>query len=176
TGACNVISGNGTIGVNIGSSSDNTAQVLHASAAGSIVEGNFIGIGLDGATDLGNASNGVQVTAANVRVGGTTAAQRNVISGNNSNGVSISTTTFTGTTTVASSGAGAIVTGNYIGLDTTGMIAVANTSNGVSLVVPNVRVGGPLPGERNVIAGNGSTGVTSNAATSGTSPSVTVLA
>jgi hypothetical protein len=175
TGACNVISGNNSVGVSLGNSSDTAAQVVHASATGSIVEGNFIGVGPDGATDLGNFSSGLQVNAASVRVGGTTPAQRNVISGNNSSGVSIGTNSFSGATPIVStSGAGAIVTGNYIGVDTTGMIAIANSA-GVAVNVPNVRIGGPLAGERNIIAGNASTGVTANASTTGLLPNVTVL-
>ena len=175
TGACNVISGNNSIGVSLGSSSDSPNQILHASASGSIVEGNFIGINPAGTAAIPNANNGIQANAANIRVGGTTPAQRNVVSGNTQTGISLGTTSFSGSTIVAATGSGAIVTGNYIGVDTTGLIAVANNGSGVNVNVPNVRIGGPLSGERNVIAGNTSTGVTSNASTTGTSPNVTVL-
>jgi hypothetical protein len=176
TGACNVIAGNGTTGVSLGASSDGAAQVLHSTATGSIVEGNFIGINPSGTTAMPNLNVGIQANAANIRVGGSTPAQRNVVSGNTQTGVAFGTSLFSGTTVLASSGSGGIVSGNYIGVDTTGMIAVGNTSSGVNVNVPNVRVGGALAGERNIIGGNTSTGVTSNASTTGTSPTVTVLA
>jgi hypothetical protein len=172
----NVVSGNVQTGISFSASSFTGTTVLAASGSGAIVTGNYVGTNSAGTSAVSNGSNGVAISAANGRVGGTTADERNVVSGNIGSGVSIGTALFTGATAPAASGAGTIVSGNYIGVDATGMIAVANTGSGVSVAAPNVRVGGPLADERNIIAGNGSTGVTSNASTTGSSPTVTVLA
>ena len=48
--------------------------------------------------------------------------------------------------------------GNYIGLDTTGTVAIAN-GDGVYIANKNNIVGGSSPGARNVISGNRGTGI-----------------
>src|SRR5262249_41077856 len=84
----NVISGNNknpgnpALGIGIGINANNTT--------GTLVQGNYIGVGSDGSTPLGN-SIGVAVyngTGVNT-IGGTTAAARNVISGNAISGVQV---------------------------------------------------------------------------------------
>lgn len=90
----NVISGNSSNGVRI------------AGAMGNRVEGNYIGTNATGASALPNAD-GVSITSAatNNVIGGTTAGLRNVISGNDNNGVRIFGLSTTGN----------VVQGNYIG-------------------------------------------------------------
>src|SRR5262249_16460408 len=87
--------------------------------------------------------------ASNNTVGGTVAAARNIISGNE-NGVNI----------YGDGTAGNLVRGNYIGLNVAGTMGIANNygvqiSNGAT----HTRVGGSAAGAGNVISGNASTGV-----------------
>ncbi len=114
-----------------------------------VVEGNLVGVQPDGVTQLANTY-GVQVMGQSNRVGGTSAAARNVISGNLANGVHVN--------------AGASlndVQGNYIGVGSNGSTAVPNGQNGVALsqAGPNNTVGGAAAGAGNVISGNGASGV-----------------
>lgn len=51
---------------------------------GNTIQGNHLGIDADGQTVLGNAGGGVVVTSANNQIGGTTAPERNLITGNGS--------------------------------------------------------------------------------------------
>jgi hypothetical protein len=98
-----------------------------------------------------NCSTGVSVTGASNTVGGATAAERNVISGNSGDGVRIS----------GSGSTGNFVQGNYIGTDVTGTVALANGVNGVFIDngAQGNTVGGTTAGERNVISGNSTRGV-----------------
>lgn len=92
----------------------------------------------------GNLGNGVNITTANNRVGGTTSAERNIIS-RNSSGVFVLGTAATGN----------IVTGNYIGLLSNGTDAARNLITGVTISgAPSNRIGGSAAGERNVISGH----------------------
>lgn len=142
TGACNVISGNGT-------------GVLIRSDAVS-VKGNYIGTDVTGTIDVGNLQRGVLIEGKdNVGIGGQTPAARNVISGNNGDGVTI---------THDSAGKGAVgceVEGNFIGTSANGMQALGN-GNGVQISVPlqisvnatGNTIGGKMPGAGNIISGN----------------------
>ena len=119
-----------------------------------MIVGNFIGVDVTGTVDLGNASRGVYVFSGAVgnTVGGTTAAHRNIISGNDSHGIEIS-----GTTT------GTIIQGNYIGTDVTGLNGIRNEGHGVRLS-SNVGtvVGGTVGDSGNVISGNDNSGTTAD--------------
>ncbi len=82
-------------------------------------------------------------------IGGTTAAARNVISGNASAGIKLFDDTITGT----------LVQGNYIGTDASGLAAVGN-GTGVSFLRTNdTIVGGTVAGAGNVISGNNGDGI-----------------
>jgi hypothetical protein len=83
-------------------------------------------------------------------IGGTTAAERNVISGNDYHGVNILDPGATGN----------IVVGNYVGTDRTGAVPLGNRNDGVHVSgAANTIIGGTEAGARNVIAGNGADGV-----------------
>ncbi|HEY7308488.1 MAG TPA: hypothetical protein VH643_03900 [Gemmataceae bacterium] len=84
-------------------------------------------------------------------VGGTTAAERNVISGNTQNGVILSGSGTSENT----------IQGDFIGTDATGAAALANGSNGVLIQdgATDNTVGGPTSAARNVISGNTQSGV-----------------
>jgi parallel beta-helix repeat protein len=139
--ARNIISGNG-YGIGIWDSG----------TVSNTVSGNYIGVDVTGTAALGNG-NGIQINngaSLNV-IGGTTAGERNVISGNSNQGLRIwdSNTAYNR------------VVGNYIGLDATGAAALGNRSAGVHLsggTHHNI-VGGPNEGERNVVSGNGDQGI-----------------
>jgi titin len=122
-------------------------------ATGNLITGNYIGTSANGYTDLGNDQNGVHIAlgASNNTIGGDTPAERNLISGNNLNGVFIQGTNVSGN----------IVSGNYIGTDAAGTSDLANTSDGVRIGedASNNTIGGDAPGEGNVISGNNAYGV-----------------
>ena len=113
------------------------------------IVGNFIGTDVTGTLDRGNTGIGIEVFDLGATVGGTTAFDRNVISGNNSHGVAVGL------------GASAnVIRGNYIGTNAAGDAAVPN-NNGMFIsapVGPNT-VGGSAPGEGNVISGNNVVGL-----------------
>jgi len=127
---------------------DTGIRIGGSAATGNRVAGNFIGTDASGTQDLGN-SRGVYVAGSpNNTIGGATAAERNVISGNEGEGVNVD------------GSGGNKVTGNYIGTDATGTKDLGNAQSGVVLDnAPDNVVGGMTAGERNVISGNGSTGV-----------------
>ena len=138
--ARNVISGNPTYGVAIGGSSGVT---------GNIVSGNYIGTSLAGA---GKRPNGIGVylsTADTNLIGGALVGERNVISGNTTDGVVLD-----GGGTRNNS-----IQGSYIGLNAAGTAALPNGRYGI-------RASGGAAGNslgrakgHNVISGNGSAGV-----------------
>lgn len=122
-------------------------------SSGIAIEGNVIGLSVSGTADLGNGREGILLTnSINCTIGGLNSTQRNVISGNNLNGVLAQ-----GTNLLATSHA---ILGNYIGLSANGSNAVGNTSSGVFLngVASNI-VGGLAVGARNLISANGQHGV-----------------
>jgi parallel beta-helix repeat protein len=134
----NLISGNGHHGVDVWREGTDHNQV----------RGNYIGTNADGTGPLGNGTMGVYIAlgAQDNLIGGDTAADRNLISGNNGLGVLIETANNTKNN---------IVKGNYIGTDVSGTGALGNGSNGV-LIREGVQHNTI---ESNLISGNGSHGV-----------------
>jgi uncharacterized repeat protein (TIGR01451 family)/CSLREA domain-containing protein len=115
-------------------------------SGGNVVEGNFIGTDSAGTSAAGNDMTGVLVGAGtNNRIGGASAASRNVISGNIAQGI-----LFFGTATSANQ-----VQGNIIGLDFTGTSAIPNLSDGIEVLAsPNNMITAG-----NVISGNAGKGI-----------------
>ena len=136
-----------------------------------VVEGNYIGTTLAGTAGALN-STGINVVSPNNRIGGTTPAQRNVISGNTNTGVNISGQVANGA--LVNSGAGTQVIGNYIGTNAAGTAAIFGILNqvGVRVSANNVVIGTSTA--RNVISGHGGTGIAAGATTLGTNSSVVV--
>lgn len=118
--------------------------------SGNIIEGCRIGTDVNGTSDLGNADDGVDINgSSNNRIGGTTTPQRNVISGNNSDGIDI-----------GPGSSGNVIQGNYIGIRATGAASVPNSSHGVRITDGSSNtIGGTVAGSGNVISGNSSDGV-----------------
>jgi uncharacterized repeat protein (TIGR01451 family) len=109
-----------------------------------VVQGNLIGLGSDGVTPLGNGAAGI-ITYFDTQIGGTTPAARNIISANGSHGVVVKGGT-----------AMAVIQGNFIGTDVSGMLARGNTGYGVDIdSISNNTIGGADAGAGNVIAANG---------------------
>ncbi|HMS92661.1 MAG TPA: right-handed parallel beta-helix repeat-containing protein, partial [Candidatus Saccharibacteria bacterium] len=134
TGSANVISGNGGSGM----------YVMESST----VQGNLIGTGYAGLTDLGNAGDGIVLFGDGNTVGGSTTAARNIVSGNNTQGISLDTANSN------------TISGNFIGTDINGTADIGNTSNGVYVLNSTLAtIGGDSASERNIISGNNNDGV-----------------
>jgi Ca2+-binding RTX toxin-like protein len=154
-----VVVDTGTSGTVVGSAnSQNTISgngiggVLLANTNNATVVGNHIGTDVTGTLDRGNTSHGMElINASNNTIGGTTAAERNVISGNDDRGIRIDGVGSTENTII----------GNYIGVDATGTADLGNTQIGVNLFygASNNTIGGTTPGHRNVISGNDFDGI-----------------
>jgi len=141
----------------ISDSEDDGVQIFDLGATGNKVSGNYIGLGADGSTLLGNGDDGVDIFygASNNIIGGLTAGERNVISDNDDDGVEIDEPGVTGNQVI----------GNYIGTDKDGLLPRGNEDDGVDIFdeAENNVIGGTTPAARNVISGNGDDGVTINA-------------
>ncbi|MDP3000797.1 MAG: right-handed parallel beta-helix repeat-containing protein [Bryobacterales bacterium] len=125
-GEGNLISGNGGSGIQIG-------------GANNVIIGNLVGTDLSGTRAFGNGYDGVFVTGGvNNRIGGPDPRDRNIISGNTVNGI-----------TINGPGNGNLVIGNYVGTDITGMIDLGNKGYGIGI---------ELGGFNNVVQGNVSSG------------------
>ena len=136
-GERNIISGNGDFGVSI--YSDNN-----------VVSGNYIGTDYSGTHRLEYQHIGVVLLGASNTIGGTTAGERNIISGNGGCGVDIYGTGADGNK----------VLGNYIGTDVNGTFSLRNGYGGVYIFYPRYNtIGGTAPGEGNIIAFNHGDGV-----------------
>ena len=139
----NLISGNGDDGVSIGDTN----------TSGNLVEGNLIGTTPDGLAALANEGYGIRVGngASSNLIGGDTPAARNIISGNDEDGVHIEDP---GTSANQ-------VFGNYVGVNINGTAALPNVWSGVAVVggASANFVGSPNPATRNIISGNDDVGM-----------------
>jgi hypothetical protein len=135
---------------NIFSGNDGRGAAIIGFSTNFTVQGNYIGTDSTGLVELFNNGTGLDILGTNGLIGGTTAAARNIISGNGGDALFVRGTN-----------AFVRVLGNYIGVDATGTGPLYNGGTGVVLdSVTNVIVGGTGAGEGNVIAYNLSGGVT----------------
>ena len=134
----NVISGNTVDGIYL------------LGGGGSVIRGNLIGTDGSGTKPLGNGADGIDIDgSANNTVGGTTASATNVIGANDGFGVQLHDAGATGN----------VISGDWIGVDISGLKALGNGEAGV--FVDNVRgntVGG-ASAAFNVIGFNSSEGI-----------------
>lgn len=109
------------------------------------ITGNLIGTNASGTAALRNTGYGIYTkSATDITIGGTTAAERNVISGNFKDAIN----TRFGTNRIT-------ILGNYLGVDITGTQGIANTDNGIFLAdTQNAVIGNSTPAGRNIIAAN----------------------
>jgi parallel beta-helix repeat protein len=137
--ADNVVSGNDGSGL----------YFSQPQTSNNLVQGNVIGTTAAGNQALGNTFSGVSIWSANSNIiGGQLPSARNIISGNRLDGIFITNSL------------GNSIAGNYIGLDSSGQLAVPNLNNGISLSGANSNhIGGSAATERNIISGNGLNGV-----------------
>ena len=145
----NTIGGTTTAARNVLSNNINAGVALYGS--NNVVIGNYIGTDATGTLARGNGNDGADIYGgANNRVGGTTAAERNIISGNQRNGIEVSTG-LTGT----------LIQGNYIGTDVSGTLSLGNNYGGiwVGSSSTGVTIGGTAAGAGNTIVNNPTGGI-----------------
>jgi titin len=141
--ARNVISSNALFGV----------EISDGGTSNNLVVGNYVGTDVTGTADLGNTSTGVRIDngATFNTVGGTSAAARNVVSGNGGNGI-----------TLADAGTSHnLVQGNFVGTSTAGNAKIGNDLPGVAVAAgaSDNTIGGTAAGAGNLISGNKQHGV-----------------
>ncbi len=141
----NLISGNGAHGV----------AIMNSDSTNNIVSGNYIGTNAAGTEVIGHRWHGVFIGygAQDNLIGGDEPGQRNLISGNSNSGVAI----------VHGGTANNTVSGNYIGTDVTGTLALGNEKGvGVGYGAQNNRITGNLISGNHVGVGIGDTGTVNN--------------
>lgn len=123
--------------------------VLTANSGGGSILGNFIGTDITGTKAIPNVT-GISIfsNVKDVKIGGTAASERNVISGNN-RGISLDFNS-------------AIVKGNFIGTDISGNTALPNSDGIVINAGSGNVIGGTEPGAPNIIAFSHGNGITIN--------------
>jgi hypothetical protein len=122
--------GNLVSGTTVNSTDGNSGDGVESDG---VIEGNFIGTDITGTKTIGNQFCGV--LSGRGTIGSTTAAARNVIAGN---GIDVR------------AGNGAVVEGNFLGLDVTGEVLL---TQGLAIQPGGATVGGTAPGAGNLIAG-----------------------
>ncbi|HUR97239.1 MAG TPA: Calx-beta domain-containing protein [Pyrinomonadaceae bacterium] len=112
--------------------------------------GSRIGTDANGTLDLGNGIGGVvlNVNSGPSNFGGSTAAERNIISGNGGDGVYIP------------SAHDVHFRNNLIGTNSAGTAALPNTGKGINAVsIWDIYIGTGLSADRNIVSGNGGDGI-----------------
>lgn len=132
--------------------SGNWGDAIYAtsSATNSVFAGNLIGVDASGTQALGNDGNGIYSQGSECTIGGSTPADRNIISSNESEGIRLEYGAH-----------GNRVSGNYIGTDASGSVALSNRWRGIRIrgdTYSNT-VGGDTPGERNLVSGHEGEGI-----------------
>ncbi len=151
--------GPGTAGLTVAGGSGSTirgfvvngfagAGIVLASGGNTVV-GNYVGMDATGLTARANGAGGITVTSAGNRIGGTTAGDRNVVSGNAYHGIGLEHAGATGN----------IARGNYVGTNASGTAAVPN-GYGIFLngAAAN-EIGGRGAGAGNLVSGNTGSGI-----------------
>jgi parallel beta-helix repeat protein len=136
----NIISGATQDGIRITASTD------------AIIINNHIGVDVTGNVNLGNTQHGIECynNSHNIRVGGTTTNESNVVSANHANGIYINQSRSP------------VVKGNIVGMGRDGTTKLGNTQTGINIQNTGVgpaQVGGITLAERNYSSCNGAFGV-----------------
>ena len=139
------------------------AQVGITGPGGDVVGGDYLGTDVSGTVAKPNPypqdfGNGVAIFGSSHNtIGGTTAADRNVISGN-AIGVVVGDTRGAGVAGVSSSNN--VIEGNYVGTDVNGVKALINANTGIDLAgaaAAGNTIGGTATGAGNLISEDGPT-------------------
>ena len=146
----NLISGNLDSGLHLGNHFNTATGQIYAGANGAIVEGNKIGTNALGNAALANRE-GISISAPSVIIGGSTPLARNIIAANTGHGISLFINVATGNVPVGPGATGAVIKGNYIGVDATGNTLLTNGAAGIFSGVSNVTIGGPAAGDANLV-------------------------
>jgi len=126
---------------------------VQANSGTNAFQGNFIGTDPTGTVKQGNGqapsqARGVLIRGSGNLIGGLYATNRNLISGNGGSGVYLQNCS------------GNTSQGNLIGTSASGTVALSNSSSGISLnSAGGNQIGGTTTAARNVISGNGGSGV-----------------
>ncbi len=115
---------------------------------GNTIQGNFIGTNAAGTMALPNTFHGLRVNSANNLIGGPGPGMGNVLSGNGWDGLQLSNASLNNT-----------IQGNMIGVGVDGITPIGNSDDGIEAAGSNNLIGGPNPGEGNIIANNGDRGI-----------------
>ncbi len=126
---------------------------IQVNGANALIAGNWLGLDATGVLDRGNGVDGVTISANSATIGGAAAVDRNVISGNDDEGIDVDPAIT-----------GAVVKGNRIGTNATGTAAVGNggggsSQGGILAEGTGTQIGGALPNEGNLISGNLNDGI-----------------
>jgi titin len=126
-------------------------QEVELDSASNNIQGNFIGTDVTGTVARGGGvgSDGILVNNSSGNlIGGTNSGDGNVISGGNDTGVYLLDAN------------GNTVQGNFIGVTAAGSAALGNLKNGIVVYGSSSNlIGGPVAAARNVVAGNGASGI-----------------
>lgn len=133
--------------------SDNGIKI-QSGTYGNTVSGNWVGINAAGTAALPNGMGLVMQTGAHDNIiGGDTAAERNIVSGNLSVGIVMSWSS--GSHTQSN-----VIQGNFIGTNPAGTAAIANGGHGIQINGCRYTViGGTGTGEGNLVSGNAGAGI-----------------
>ena len=143
TGAGNLISGNGD-GIRIQDSDDSIPT------NDNVISGNFIGTDASGTAAVPNEKGIIISGGARNTIGGTASGSGNLISGNSGNGIYL-----TNSKTIS-----AVIQVNTIGANLAVMQPLANGGHVIHFEMAlNKQIGGGTAGTRNIIAGNGGSGI-----------------
>ncbi len=147
----NIVGGTTATTRNVISSNFHGIYLNGSGTNSNVISGNYIGTDATGLLDLGNTGQGIQFTsgARFNTIGGTTIGTRNIISGNDGNGVRLWGANNN------------TISGNYIGTDVSGTAPLANSLIGVYAMANALSntIGGTAAGSGNIIAWNISDGI-----------------
>jgi CSLREA domain-containing protein len=130
--------------------SANKYQGIRLFSSSNTIQGNLIGVDSTGTVAMPNGAIGIEVGGSHNLIGGSAPGQGNVISGNDIDGIFISSTDI-------------VIQGNLIGTDTSGSILIPNHGNGINVSTAyDIVIGGSTPETGNRIMGNLGNGIAIN--------------
>ena len=145
--ARNIVSGNTFIGINISNS------FCGLCVTDILVQGNYIGTDVTGALPLGNG------TGIRNNTGGNSILDNVISAASDGHGIMINS---------GLPADDAVIRGNFIGTDASGLQPLGNSDRGITLIGGGVQIGGTGAGEANVVAFNGNAGIVIESGTGNT--------